>query len=88
LTGPLVLLGVSLSERDEPAFFRAIVRYGGVLGALPVAVLMRMSAIAVRTARVSDEHRAVHTRRPSTVSATPDCRPGSSPRKRATVACR
>jgi pimeloyl-ACP methyl ester carboxylesterase len=57
-TGPLVLLGVGLSVRDEPAFFRAIVRLGGVLGALPAGMLMRMSAMAVRTARVSDEHRA------------------------------
>ena len=56
--GPLVLLGISLSERDEPAFFRAIVRLGGVLGGLPSAMLMRMTAIAVRTAQVSDEHRA------------------------------
>ncbi len=56
--GPLVLLGISLSERDEPAFFRAIVRLGTVLGGLPSAMLMRMTAIAVRTARVSDEHRA------------------------------
>jgi pimeloyl-ACP methyl ester carboxylesterase len=56
--GPLVLLGISLSERDEPAFFRAIVRLGTVLGSLPSAMLMRMTAIAVRTARVSDEHRS------------------------------
>ena len=56
--GPLVLLGISLSERDEPAFFRAIVRLGTVLGGLPSAMLMRMTAIAVRTARVSDEHRS------------------------------
>jgi pimeloyl-ACP methyl ester carboxylesterase len=52
--GPLVLLGISLSERDEPAFFRAIVRLGTVLGSLPSAMLIRMTAIAVRTARVSD----------------------------------
>lgn len=44
--GPLVLLGISLSERDEPAFFRAIVRLGTVLGGLPSAMLMRMTAIA------------------------------------------
>ncbi len=56
--GPLVLLGVSLSARDEPAFFRAIVALGTVLGGLPSAMLMRMAAIAVRTARVSDEHRS------------------------------
>src|SRR4051812_16727953 len=37
-TGPTVLLGISLSAKDEPAFFRALVRLGGVLGALPAAV--------------------------------------------------
>ena len=56
--GPLMPLGVSLSQRDEPAFFRAIVRLGAVLGGLPSAMLMRMTAVAVRGARVSDEHRA------------------------------
>ena len=56
--GPLVLLGVGLSARDEPAFFRAIVRLGSVFGGLPSAMLMRMTGIAVRGARVSDEHRA------------------------------
>jgi pimeloyl-ACP methyl ester carboxylesterase len=56
--GPLVLLGISLSQRDEPAFFRAIVRLGTVLGSVPSAMLMRMTAIAVRSARVSDEHRS------------------------------
>ena len=30
--GPSVLLGVSLSTKDEPAIFRAIVRLEGVLG--------------------------------------------------------
>lgn len=56
--GPVVLLGVSLSPRDEPAFFRAIVRLGAVLGGLPTAALMRAAAVAVRGARVSEERRA------------------------------
>ncbi|HET7660491.1 MAG TPA: alpha/beta hydrolase [Oryzihumus sp.] len=56
--GPVVLLGVSLSPRDEPAFFRAIVRLGAVLGALPSAALMRATVVAVRGARVSEERRA------------------------------
>ncbi len=56
--GPLVLFGVSLSARDEPAFFRAIVRLGAVMGGLPSAMLMRMTAVAVRSARMSDQHRA------------------------------
>ncbi len=56
--GPVVLLGISLSAKDEPAFFRAIVRLGDVLGGLPAAALMRMTAMATRAAHVSDEHRA------------------------------
>ena len=56
--GPVVLLGVSLSPRDEPAFFRAIVRLGGVLGKLPSALLLKLIAVAARSAHVSDEHRA------------------------------
>jgi pimeloyl-ACP methyl ester carboxylesterase len=57
-TGPTVLLGVSLSTADEPAFFRAIVRLGDVLGGLPAAVLARGAASMVRKAPVSAERRA------------------------------
>ncbi len=56
--GPVVLLGISLSVRDEPAFFRAIVRLGAVLGSLPSASLVKMSSVAVRAAHVSDERRS------------------------------
>jgi len=47
-TGPLVLLGISLSLADEAAFFRVIVRLGDVLGALPAAVLARGAASMVK----------------------------------------
>jgi pimeloyl-ACP methyl ester carboxylesterase len=46
--GPLVLLGISLSFADEAAFFRAIVRLGDVLGALPAAVLAKGAASMVK----------------------------------------
>jgi hypothetical protein len=36
-SGPVVLLGVALSTKDEPAFLRAIVGLGSVLGSLPTA---------------------------------------------------
>ena len=39
--GPAVLLGVGLSAEDEPAFFRALVRLGSVLGGLPAALLAK-----------------------------------------------
>ena len=47
-TGPVVLLGVSLSEKDEPAFFRVIVQLGSVLGTLPVGFLKTVAASMVQ----------------------------------------
>ena len=54
-TGPAVLLGISLSPRDEPAFFRALVRLGGVLGDLPAAVLTKVAALMVKRIPVTAE---------------------------------
>ena len=54
-TGPVVLLGISLSAKDEPAFFRAIVRLGSVLGSLPAAVLVKGAASMVKRIPVSAE---------------------------------
>ena len=54
-TGPVVLLGISLSAEDEPAFFRALVRLDSVLGSLPAAVLARGAASMVKRAPVSTE---------------------------------
>jgi pimeloyl-ACP methyl ester carboxylesterase len=47
-TGPTVLLGISLSATDEPSFFRALVRSGGVLGTLPASVLAKGAASMVK----------------------------------------
>jgi pimeloyl-ACP methyl ester carboxylesterase len=38
-TGPVVLLAVSLSPKDEPAFFRAMIRSTSILGSLPMRLL-------------------------------------------------
>ena len=54
-TGPVVLLGVSLSAADEPRFFRAIIRLGAVLGTLPAAVLKKGAASMVKHAPVPPE---------------------------------
>jgi pimeloyl-ACP methyl ester carboxylesterase len=51
-SGPLVLLGLSLSTEDEPLFFRAIDRLGVVMGSLPCAAMLKMIGIAVKQARV------------------------------------
>lgn len=48
LTIPTVLLGVSLSPRDEPAFFRAIARSTTVLGNLPMRALTAGAASMVK----------------------------------------
>ena len=52
-SGPAVLLGISLSAADEPAFFRAIVRLGGVLGSLPAAILAKGAGTMVKRLPVS-----------------------------------
>lgn len=54
-TGPAVLLGISLSAKDEAAFFRAIVRLGSVLGSLPAAFLAKGAASMVKRVPVSPE---------------------------------
>jgi pimeloyl-ACP methyl ester carboxylesterase len=56
--GPVVLLGISLSAKDEPAFFRAIVRLGSVLGSLPVTVLAKGAASMVKRIPVSAERQS------------------------------
>jgi pimeloyl-ACP methyl ester carboxylesterase len=56
--GPVVLLGVSLSTKDEPAFFRALVSSSRVLGALPFAILAKGAASMVKRIPASDERRA------------------------------
>lgn len=53
--GPVVLLGISLSPKDEAAFFRAIVKLGNVLGGLPSAVLAKGAASMVKRVPVSTE---------------------------------
>jgi pimeloyl-ACP methyl ester carboxylesterase len=54
-SGPIVLLGVSLSAKDEPAFFRAIVRLGSVFGSVPAAVLAKGAASMVKKIPVPAE---------------------------------
>jgi pimeloyl-ACP methyl ester carboxylesterase len=56
--GPAVLLGISLSTNDEPAFFRALIRLGSVLGGLPAAVLAKGAASMVKRVPVSADRQA------------------------------
>jgi pimeloyl-ACP methyl ester carboxylesterase len=57
-TGPAVLLGVSLSTKDEPALFRAVVPLGRVLGGLPAAMLAKGAASMVKRIPVSADRQA------------------------------
>ena len=57
-SGPVVLLGSSLSPADEPAVFRAIIRLGSILGTLPFAVLKKGAMSMVKQAPVPPERRA------------------------------
>src|SRR4051794_12838187 len=57
-TGPVVLLGIALSAKDEPAFFRAIIRLGDVLGPLPAAVLAKGATAMVKRVPGSAERKA------------------------------
>jgi len=56
--GPTVLLGISMSSADEPAFFRAIVRLGSVFGALPSAALLAMTGMMLKSQPLPPERRA------------------------------
>jgi pimeloyl-ACP methyl ester carboxylesterase len=57
-TGPVVLLRLSLSPRDEPAFFRAMIRSTSVLGNLPMRVLAAGAASMVKRIPASPERQA------------------------------
>ena len=57
-TGPVVLLGVSLSTKDEAAFFRALIRLGSVLGSLPASLLKKGAASMVKRIPASPERHA------------------------------
>jgi pimeloyl-ACP methyl ester carboxylesterase len=53
--GPVVLLGVSLSTKDEPAFFRGLVGCSPVIGSLPASLLAKGAASMVKRVSVSTE---------------------------------
>lgn len=54
----MVLLGISLSLQDEPAFLRVMNRLGVVLGSLPSTATLKMIPMAAKHARVSPDRRA------------------------------
>jgi pimeloyl-ACP methyl ester carboxylesterase len=56
--GPAVLIGISMSTKDEAAFFRAIARLGSVLGGLPAAALLRMTGMMLKPMPLPPERKA------------------------------
>jgi pimeloyl-ACP methyl ester carboxylesterase len=56
--GPVVLLGISLSPGDEPAFLRALNWLTVVLGSMPWAVMLKLMGPLTKQARVSADRRA------------------------------
>jgi pimeloyl-ACP methyl ester carboxylesterase len=56
--GPTVLLGISMSTKDEAVFFRAIVRLGSVLGRIPSAALLRMAGMMVQGLALPSDRKA------------------------------
>jgi pimeloyl-ACP methyl ester carboxylesterase len=56
--GPVVLLGVSLSPKDEPAFFRALIRSTSALGNLPMRLLAAGAGSMVKRIPASPDRRS------------------------------
>jgi pimeloyl-ACP methyl ester carboxylesterase len=56
-TGPVVLLGISLSSGDESAFFRGLIHSTRVLGSTPSRVLSRVGASMIKRTALSDERK-------------------------------
>jgi pimeloyl-ACP methyl ester carboxylesterase len=55
--GPVVLLGISLTTEDEARFFRAVVRASQKVGRWPMATLLRLLPLIVRTAKIPQPHK-------------------------------
>ncbi len=57
-SGPTILLGVSLSPRDESLILRVLDRLGTVIGSLPFAVLRQAMGSVTKRVRVPEERQA------------------------------
>jgi pimeloyl-ACP methyl ester carboxylesterase len=56
-TGPVVLLGISLSSKDESAFFRGIIQSRKVLGNAPTRVLATVAASMIKRTALPAERK-------------------------------
>ena len=55
--GPVVLLGISMTTEDEARFFRTVVRASQKVGSWPMAGLLRLMPLMVRSAKTSELHK-------------------------------
>jgi hypothetical protein len=55
--GPVVLLGIAPTSEDDAAFFRAAVRLSQKVGRWPLASLLRLLPLMVRSAKTTDAHK-------------------------------
>jgi hypothetical protein len=55
--GPVVLLGISPTTADEARFFRSVVRAAEKVGVWPMAILLRLMPLMVRSAKTTEVHR-------------------------------
>jgi pimeloyl-ACP methyl ester carboxylesterase len=57
-SGPVVLVGISLSLKDEAAFLRALDKLAGVTGSVPFAAMRQMMGPMMKRARLPDARKA------------------------------
>lgn len=55
--GPVVLLGIAPTSEDDAAIFRAAVRLSQKVGRWPLAILLRLLPLMVRSAKTTDAHK-------------------------------
>jgi pimeloyl-ACP methyl ester carboxylesterase len=55
--GSVVLLGISLTTEDEAGVFRATVRVSQKVGSWPLAILLRLLPLMVRSAKIPEPHK-------------------------------
>jgi pimeloyl-ACP methyl ester carboxylesterase len=55
--GPVVLLGISPTTADEAWFFRGIVRASEKVGVWPMAIMLRLMPLLVRSAKTTEVHK-------------------------------
>jgi hypothetical protein len=53
-SGPVVLLGISLSAQDESAFFRGLIHSGRLLGSIPARFLVTVASSMIKRTALPD----------------------------------